>query len=837
MNSPKWITRFMCKSKLLITVAALLCCGSTMGQEQNKNDQDEFTLEEIIVTAEFREKEVQKTPLSITAISGDMLEMRNHVSLEQIALESPNVSLRPGNAAFGSSLAAYIRGIGQADMDPSVEAGVGIYVDDVYYSTLTGNVLDLLDLERVEVLRGPQGTLAGRNALGGAIKLFSRKPEGRNEGYFSATYGKFDRLDIRGAGDFSITDKLFVRVAGTSRSRDGYVTSYDYACYNNTPNYGEPGGMPTYITLGRGGSDCVLGTEGGQSMTAGRLSIRWIPNDNFEVNFATNIVNDNSEGIPNVLIAGKDLSTAPIPIYFDNNGNGVFDEGIDVTYGNQFATGGTYMNYSTYIDNGKSTPTPGLQGGTPGQDMNVFKPVFVPRVNSLDAKDYTLNIDWRLTDNVALKSITAYREYTNIFGDDTDVSPLAAAQGDNRMEHDQWTQEFRLNATLFDGFADTTIGVFYLDQNTAADARIDINYIALDFLHGPDDVPAKSKAVYGQSNLHLTDKLNLSLGLRYSEDEKSYTFRRHNIDGSEIQFPTGPPFLAGQPTNSQNAGLNGLSVAYSSSNVDYRAALDYEITDKVMVYGQVASGYRAGGNNARPFFPQQLYAFEPETMVNYEVGLKSTLFNQLRFNTSLFFSDYKDMQLPVNTCFFAPEGFQFPCATQANVGDGEIKGLEVEGTWRPNEAFSIDFSYSYVDFKYTRVTDDPNTGEPLFAGGGGNRPYTPKHKWSIGEQYRINLGKWGDLTERLDLSWQDDTNASLVASVYGSIPSYYLLNGRLTWRSQDLKWQASLEATNLTDEYYYLTIFDLYNITGIANGQPGRPQEWAFTIKRVWYFD
>lgn len=295
---------------LFLIICSMLMSSAVIAEEKAAAD-DEFLLEEIVVTAEFREKAIQDTPLSITAVSADTLEMRNQVSLDQIAMQAPNVTLKPNNASLGSSLVAFIRGVGQTDFNPSVEPGVGIYVDDVYYATITGNILDLLDLERVEILRGPQGTLAGRNAIGGAIKLFSKKPEGRGEGFLSTTFGKFDRLDIRGAGDFSITDNLFMRISGVSRSRDGYVTRLDYACANDLLAPGNPGGLPSYTSLG---GNCEIGKEGGQSMTAGRLALRWVPNDNFEVNFSTNIVNDKSESQPTVLIDAVDNSGSMVPV-------------------------------------------------------------------------------------------------------------------------------------------------------------------------------------------------------------------------------------------------------------------------------------------------------------------------------------------------------------------------------------------------------------------------------------------------------------------------------------------------------------------------------------------
>src|SRR5690606_31595085 len=177
---------------------------------------------EIIVTAQFDEQNLQDTPLAITAVSAAMLEARSQTDLAQVARQAPNVSLAPAGQSFGASLIASIRGVGQSDFNPALEPGVGVYVDDVYFATLTGSVLDLLDLERVEVLRGPQGTLSGRNSIGGAIKLFSKRPTGNNTGYVAATYGARNRLDLRGSGDFGLAEGVDVRVSGVSKRQKGY---------------------------------------------------------------------------------------------------------------------------------------------------------------------------------------------------------------------------------------------------------------------------------------------------------------------------------------------------------------------------------------------------------------------------------------------------------------------------------------------------------------------------------------------------------------------------------------------------------------------------------------
>jgi iron complex outermembrane receptor protein len=849
MKIVNWIDLYTSRSRAALVLGMTLICGTAAGQGT--------ALEEVIVTAEFREASVQDTPLSITAINANMLEARSQTNLAQITAQTPNVSLRPAGSSFGNALVAFIRGIGQTDFNPSVEPGVGIYVDDVYYSTITGNVLDLLDLDRVEVLRGPQGTLAGRNAIGGAIKLFTRKADGSDDANVGLAIGKFDRTEIRGAAGMTlIPDKLFARIAGVARTSDGYVTRLDYACANGLPPPGTAGGLPTYApTFG-----CELGKEGGQSYAAGRLALRWVAGENLEVNIAANFVNDDSESQPGVLVAAKDHSGSNIailsptlggtftpnpafdpfagslvPIYFDNNGNGTFEAGVDVPYDSRFVTGGSYSNYATYINDGLSTPSPLFQGGTTGADTDVYKPYVIEPINSLQSSDASINIDWQVTDNISILSVSSFRKYDNSFAEDTDGSPLATQQLLQHLDHEQWSQELRLNAALGDGFADFTIGLFYLDQDTAEDARVDLPYVGFDFIHGPDLVPATNQALYSHLTLHLTDRVDFSAGLRYSEDEKSYTFRRRNPDLSPVQpcaiipgagFPN-PFFWEGtNPANCGVFGLDTISVAYSSDRTDWRTAVSYDVTDDIMVYGQFASGYKAGGNNARPFFPSQLNAFEPEKLVTYEFGMKSMLADRVRFNVSTFWNDYSAIQLPTTVCAWADPGQETPCASQNNVGDADVWGVEFEAEWHPGDRATIDASYSVLDFEYKTI--DPGATAVTL---GMITPYTPEDKFSIGAQYEFTLGL-GTLTPRIDISYQGDIYASAVNEPTNLIEAYTLVNARLTWRSADDVWQLALEGTNLTDEYYYVTLFDLWGPVGYVHGQPGRPREWGVSMRR-----
>src|SRR5262245_46294473 len=257
---------------LVSAVAGLVYAATAPAQQPTEQPSDQ--LEEVTITAEFREASLQETPIAITAVTAEMLESRSQTNIFQVATQAPNVQLAPQGQANGSGLIAFIRGVGQTDFNFALEPGVGIYVDDVYYPTLTGSLLDLMDLERVEVLRGPQGTLAGRNSIGGAIKLFSKKPSGSG-GMASVAYGSFQRVDARAMADFALVpDKLYARIAGVSKHRDGYVHLRDYGCSH-------PGsGLPAF-TVGMG---CDIGTLGGQAYTAGRLSLRYIASEAVEIN-------------------------------------------------------------------------------------------------------------------------------------------------------------------------------------------------------------------------------------------------------------------------------------------------------------------------------------------------------------------------------------------------------------------------------------------------------------------------------------------------------------------------------------------------------------------------
>jgi len=792
---------------------ALLLGGSAALQAQQAQETDQ--LEEITVTAQFRNENLQETPLAITAITGDTLEDRSQTSIYEVARQAPSVFLAPQAQANGSGLIAYIRGVGQTDFNYALEPGVGLYVDDVYLPTLTGSLLDLLDLDRVEILRGPQGTLAGRNSIGGAIKLFSKKAEGHG-GSVSLTYGSYDRVDVRASGDFTLAeDKLFLRVAGVSKNRDGYVDRIDYGCDH-------PGsGVPT-IRLSQG---CKLGTLGGISYAAGRMNLRWVASDDVEINFNADVTNDSSEAGADVLRRAVQTlpTTDPRFVWIDDgNPNTVPTVPMDcrfVPYGQYSCDpngGDPYRSYATFVDS--TAPT----------NQRPFKPVVVPVVQQLDQYGMSANIDWKLSDTFSLKSISAWRKYESSWAQDVDNSPAASQQLLQSLRHWAWSQELRLNGSFGESF-DFTAGAYYFKQDGTLEARVDLNYAGIDFIHGPDPTPSDSQALFLQGVFHATDALSFTAGARYTEDEKDYTYHRHNPDGTLPVPPTGFPFAPTQPPNAVLAGLDGTSAHFESNQFDWRFVVDYQWTDDVMTYLQASTGYKGGGINPRPFFVSQELAFDPETLTTYELGFKSDFAdNRIRLNVAAFFNQYEDIILRLNFCAQSPVGQQTPCQLPANVGKADVKGVEVESSMLFGAGFSMDIAASWMDFKYTE-TNLATTGIPTSY----ITPFTPELKGAIGLQWETPFAGDHTFMARVDYAYQDEVYGDAFNNPYNLIDAYGIANLRLVWRGPgEDNWEAAFEVQNVTDELFYLATNDYSASAGTSSFAPGLPRTWALTLKK-----
>lgn len=786
-----------------------LIAGMAPAAFAQEQPEEESALEDIVVTAQFREQNLQETPIAITAITAETLAARGQNDISEIAAQAPNVTLTPGGSYAGPSLIASIRGVGQTDFNPALEPGVGLYVDDVYYSTLTGSILDLLDLDRVEILRGPQGTLSGKNSIGGAIRLFTQRPDEDTNGYLEVSMGDLDAVRIRGATNFTlIEDRLWGRISGVSSSRDGHVTTLDYGCTH-------PGsGFPS-ATIGTG---CATGTEGGIDYTAARLALRWLAAPNLEVNLSGEFVDDNSEPAANTLL-GVGPTIAPVI-----HPNGTIWETVAIPPTLGGTVGCSFIAYGPGSCDPLSPNNPYVSYGD-YQDPRVG--LTVPRTRTLEVSGVTLNVDWDITPDLQLQSISALREYESGFSSEYDASPMPIATIYQFNTHSQISQEFRLNGAIGE-FADWTLGAFYFNSDSELVGRIGLGYVGFDFIHGPDPVETTNTALFANGIFSLTDRLELALGARYSEDEKDYTFRRSNPDGSTIQPCVAPPGDPSNPPNCLIASLDGANSLYQGERMDYRAALSYELTEDLMVYGSYATGYKGGGVNPRPFYDVQAVTFEPEEMETYELGVKAEFFdNRLRLNTAIFFNQYSAIQLTFNDCtaLFGPT-FGVPCLLNSNAGDAEVEGAEVEFDWSPTSNLLIDGSVSVIDFQFQNVNAATGIGLNSVT------PYTPELRWSLGVQYDFDTS-FGTITPRLDASYQDDVFTAPDNTELGRIEAYTLLNGSIRFTSPDQSWVFGIEGRNLTDELYYTSKFDQTPaLAGVAYGSPALPRTFAVSIRR-----
>jgi iron complex outermembrane receptor protein len=789
-------------------------------------------LEEVVVTAQFRQQSLQDTPIAITVLSAEMMEERGQTNLAQVANTAPNVTFVPQGASFGPSISASIRGVGQNDFNPAFEPGVGIYVDDVYFPQLTGAVMDLLDLDRVEILRGPQGTLSGRNSEGGSIKMFSKQPTGDNTGYVEGTAGSRDRIGLRGAGDFRLSDAFTMRISGVLKEQTGYVNQIDFGCAH--PAGKDPlnpaGGVPQVAPTG----NCTVGKLGGVGYEGVRGVLRFNPNENFDLTFSADATHDSHTVAGEVLIA-----TGPV-----QNANTAAGVTTAVPYDSRYICG-KFCNYAVYNQPaityfGVATPPTGQPLlATNGTNQSVY-----------NGHDFGLNMHWVLNNAMSIDNILAYQNFNTTWDSDDDLSPSSLNLGQNKQNHWNWSEELRLNTKISSSMS-AVFGAYYFKQRTDYWSYQDIRYLIppfplypLQFVQ-PDYTPADSKAVFANFSWEVVHNLNFNAGVRYTEEEKQYHYFRLNPDGTVDPYldPVGAAYgvgYSGSDTKDLFGGgdvtaLSGSVAHYRGNRTDYRAAIDYRFSPEVMAYVSTSTGFKGGGVNPRPFNAGQVISFNPETLTNYEAGVKTDFLDRrLRVNLTAFYSKIEQVQIPVLAC---PDS---PCAARLNAGDADSKGVELELVAKPVQGLTVDGSYSYLNFHYTSL--NPNAEYPTNPGGAteSDPPAgAPRTKYTVGAQYDVPLGTAGSLSPRVDVIYQGDIYVS--PTVLGAppvrtltfTPSYTLVNARLTWSNVAKNLDVSLEGLNLTNEYYYLSVFDLRGAgAGFYKGLPGTPREWAITVKK-----
>ncbi len=707
------------------------------------------TIEEIIVTAQRRAESLQTVPVSVSALQGDDLAARSIGSLIDVYSQVPGLQYTPSTHG-GSNANYYIRGIGQVDFISTVEPGVGVYIDGVYVARTLGGALDLLDVERVEVLRGPQGTLFGRNTIGGAINVVTRAPNFETEGQTQVTVGERERINASlGVNLPLVDDVLAARFSFTTKNQDGYGES---------------------LFNGSEASD--------ESTNVGRVSLLWNATSDLELQLSADMTRtrEASKHAISLAVNPSSFITADQNAFAIANGLEPFDE--------RWVPDDIYKNWA---------------GFSPGNDIDVW--------------GTSLTATWDLTSAVSLKSITAYRELDSKTGLDFDGSPSAISDQNVEDDQEQRSQEFILSGETAGEKLEWVGGLFYLHEDGVNDILLMLSFEENPFGFDTDtlnDYKNTSYAVYGQGTFHVTDKLGLTAGVRYSEDEKENTIRTHAVKFGIDLVP-----------------LTTLDDSWSK--VTYRLGAQYAFTDALFGYASFATGFKVGGFNGRAFSLGEYASFDPEEVETIELGVKADLLeNRWRLNVASFFSDYTDIQTTVN---ILDPITGTPLNVVENAAGAEIYGLEVESSALFGEGWRLDLGATWSSAEYTEL--DPGANVTF----DDELPQLPDWTLSAGLQYSRELANMFsagvNLTLRVDYSYKDDFFHNSQNSQFNFEPAYELLNLRAALGSASGSWELAAYARNLLDEEYFIFREDLLAFT-MATGIPAPPREVGVELQYSW---
>lgn len=754
-------------------------------------------IEEIIVTAQKREQSLQETPVSVTAFTAESIEARTMTNLQDINGFTPNLEINAGRPDGGASSASiYIRGVGQSDFLFPNDPGVGLYVDGVYFGRTLGGLMALSDLERIEVLRGPQGTLWGRNTIGGAVNIVTAKPQ-REFGFEGeVTTGSYDRIDGRLSLNVPLSDQFLARLSGASLNADGY------------------------------GRELITGKErGDENKDTVRAQALWQPSDKLELLASADYSRTDEANWAGTLLRREcvpGFSSFPgCLLLVEGLYNGLVIPGFPGVFSGANADLG--LPPGARYDNSWLTGNPFHTNGT--------DPSFVKN----DIWGVSLTATWDVAEDLTAKSITSYRELDAKMARDGDHSPYRIVWTNDDNRQDQFSEELTFSGKFFDERLIWLAGMFYFEEHADEDNLVFILSGLCPMLDavgpilfpiipfppgfpsgcgfGPTEAPldidfdihneidVTSWAGFGQGTWDFNDRWSLTFGGRYTWENKEY-FQDHRFQNLLVNF-VGPRLLE----ESWNAFTP-------------KVGLEWKVIDEVLAYFSASRGFKSGGWSPRPTNGNEgLNPFDPEFLWSYEIGAKTSwLGNRLQLNLAGFYNDYTDIQITT----VASVGANLVLNVE-NAGEAEIYGFEMEAFALPVEHLELQAGIGYLHNEYTEIKSGATI--PIDA----KLPETPKWTLNLGAQYTFGLGEWGTLAVRGDGAYRSKTFKDPFNIEELIQESYWLLNSRLTYTSSDEHWQVALYGTNLTDEEY-LTNGLHEDLVGAIEGYYGRPREWGVTV-------
>ncbi|MEP1230711.1 MAG: TonB-dependent receptor [Litorimonas sp.] len=806
-------------------------------------------VDEIIVTARRKAENLQSTPVTVSAYNERALETRGITNTSELANFTPNVTFDTTSTFSGaaSTFQGFIRGIGQSDFAINVDPGVGVYIDDVYIARTVGSVFELYDIEQVEVLKGPQGTLFGRNAIGGAVNIKTRAPDGDFSAKGSIAYGRFDYIGLDAAINTPIAENLYGSVAVSSRQQDGFQERI----IPDIPNIANIVSADVLAEVARNGGD--QGRLDNQSI---RAKLRWVPNDAFETTFSGDYsrARDSAPAQSVIALVGSQeaLANGVTPDGFGANSLiPVFNGCLAGLAPQPLCDAALDVGPSIFNLNGDADPTNDVPffGGdaiftgdidesfATGSNVSNFDSYGISNVTTFD-----------LTDNIELKSIIAYRELIADIGTDVDGSPIALNSANFAIDQNQFSAELQANGSLIDDRLNYTLGAFYFDEGATQADQVPLGGFIQ--IGGINEQDTRAFALFGEANYDISSNLSVLFGIRYTDERKELQLDQQNLTGFfgvafAAPFPSGaledddgdsvfPRLNADGTPNVNFLGPEELQVA-NFDDVSIRVGVNYQVTEDLFSYFTFSQGFKSGGFTTRltaPFNPDfnpsaaligggippglDSIVFQPETSDNFEFGIKADLFNGLaRVNAAAFWNLYDNIQTVV-TRGITP--------ANENAGDGRIRGLELEVEAYPTERLSLVGSFGYTDAEYTDLDPlaAPITEDADFQN-------TPEFNFALAGNYTQPFHE-GDLTFNVNYSWRSEVANDAQNTPELIQDSVGLLGAHIKYEPSDSNWAISAIGRNITNERFIGGGFNAGAGVSIVTATFNRPAEWRVKL-------
>ncbi len=716
-------------------------------------------MEEIIITAQKREQNLQDVGISVTAFTGDQIEQLGFTTAIDITEMTPGLHYVKGNSE--ATFAFSMRGVVNSEFATNHESPISVYVDEVYVSQLGASGFALFDIERAEVLRGPQGILFGRNSTGGLVQFITRKPSQEFDGYGKFTFGEYEQVNFEGAVGGGISENLSARVSVSTNHNSGYV-------WNRYFNEGTNNDNDYY----------------------GRVQLLFDPNENVDF-------------LLNVRGAVQEIRTG-----FLHNEPARFDA----------ARGGAYQtpgltDFSGYVDTdgdvhaGEFGPYPGYK------DLYVF--------------GASGTLTWDISDNMTLTSITDYTDVQNQFVGDSDGSRLLNAHFMLDSDARHYIQELRLAGER--ERMNWTAGFFYMDlrADDSSGAPLGLCGLIPGCLRGPNgdiyglDAPytteKESWSIFGHVEYQLTDRLSAILGVRYIDEKVDHTY-----ENNAVEFPEG-----GRTANEINKNPNIIATAgafektYDKGLWSARVGLDWTISDDLLFYASWNRGVKGGAFNSPFDYATFLGTYgdpdavdiKEETLNAFEAGIKSTIFDgRARLNVGGYYYDYKNYQ-----------GFQFVNFSALIINsDAESYGFEAELHASPNSQLDLLFGVAFNDSEI-----DLQSGLLL--------PAVQSPKWNLNGMARYEWPAFlGNVSIQGDFHYRSKHIFDLGGAPYSSESGYWIVNTRVSYVTENERWEGSFFVDNVFDEEYRSVSFDLAGAFGHIGNYYGKPRWIGGSIKYNW---